>query len=329
MQACVLSFIDIFLKKISLELLFNQSILHASPYTMIATITVTLIITVLVTIPILFILISFFLANRALSIPPASRPSLNPETFSFPYKHITIPTEDQLNLSAWWLPVPQSLKPVIIIIHGLAASKEHMISHIMLCQKLGFSVLALDLRGHGDSDPSFTSIGYHEQKDVHSALRYLEKQGEKSFILWGTSMGAVTAIHVAADTTADVRGCILDAPFDTLKNTLAHHAKLMFGLPRFPLLPLTFYILEQKMKFSLDHIDSLKAAEKITSPILFLAGEKDERMPPSLIEKIHEKAPKSHLHIMKDQKHEFRDFDEDLSRTITDFLQEVSSPPSC
>ena len=57
------------------------------------------------------------------------------------------------------------------------------------------------------------------------------------FILVGTSMGAVTVIRTAAE-EPDVRAVVAEAPYDSYRGTVLHHARLFYGLPEwFPLMP--------------------------------------------------------------------------------------------
>ena len=212
------------------------------------------------------------------------------------------------------------------MIHGLGARKESMLEYIRMAQKNGYPVLAIDLRGHGDSQESLTTIGHYEQEDIVAALTYLGSNSITNTILWGTSMGAVTAIHVGAEklgpTQPKISGIIADAPFDTLKATLAHHGKLLYGLPEFPFLTLTYPKIEKKMEFDLDEVNSLQAVKQLGCPILFLAAEYDKRMPTSLVESIYQvaKKPKS-LWVIPKQNHEVRIFTPDLEEQLLLFLK--------
>jgi pimeloyl-ACP methyl ester carboxylesterase len=74
----------------------------------------------------------------------------------------------------------------------------------------GFTVVSMDLRGHGDSDASFTSYG-----DVATAgdLEALLDELGRSAVLVGNSMAAGSAVYLAATRPDLVSGLALLGPF--------------------------------------------------------------------------------------------------------------------
>ena len=264
-----------------------------------------------------------FLADLATKMPPTACPSVNPRRMGLVCEEVEIQVEDGFRLTAWWMPQGKSDRPPVVILHGLGASKSYMIDHILLAQDLGNPVLAIDFRGHGGSDPSLTSIGYHESRDTQAAMKFVREKGAGDPILWGTSMGAVSAILAAARDGA-AAGVIADAPFDTYRNTVLHHAKLFYGLSEFPLITLAMPMIESRARFKVEDVDCLKAAALIRAPMLVMAGEKDERMPPAMVRTIYERAagPKE-FWIIPGEGHESRSFGQDFREKISQFLAQI------
>ncbi|NDD82169.1 MAG: alpha/beta hydrolase, partial [Verrucomicrobia bacterium] len=114
----------------------------------------------------LILLASSFLADLATKIPPTARPSLNPARMGLVCEDVELKTDDGMRLSAWWMPNGKPGRAPVVILHGLGASKAHMIDYILLAQEQGNPTLAIDFRGHGGSDPSLTSIGFYESRDA-------------------------------------------------------------------------------------------------------------------------------------------------------------------
>src|ERR1700722_219473 len=77
-------------------------------------------------------------------------------------------------------------------------------------QEAGYRVACMDLRGHGDSDVSFSSYGDVETSGDIAAL--LEELGEPGVIV-GNSMGAGAGVITAATRPDLVRGLVLVGPF--------------------------------------------------------------------------------------------------------------------
>jgi pimeloyl-ACP methyl ester carboxylesterase len=238
-------------------------------------------------------------------------------------KEVGLRTEDGKKISAWWMPTGEKEKPPVLILHGLGASKAHMIDYILFAQKEGYPVMAIDFRGHGASDPSLTSIGFYESQDVVSAIEFLRAEGAGDPVLWGTSMGAVSAL-LAAERDGSVSGVIADAPFDTYRNTIRHHAKLMYGITEFPLIFLAYPMIESRANFRMADVDTIRAAGKIRAPMLVLAGEKDERMEPAMVRTIYDagSGPKE-FWIIPGEGHENRTFQAKFCEKIREFLSRV------
>ena len=63
-----------------------------------------------------------------------------------------------------------------------------------------FDVIAFDFRGCGMSGGNYLTLGYLEKYDVKAVIEYVdENYGSRRYLLWGRSMGAVTALVYAAD----------------------------------------------------------------------------------------------------------------------------------
>jgi len=202
---------------------------------------------------------------------------------------------DGLRLRAW-LARGDRDRPAVIIVHGLGDTLESYQEHAQPFIDRGHTVLLLDLRGHGGSEGTYTTLGGRESEDVRAAMRYLEADGlaEDGFVLLGHSMGAVAVLLAAADRT-DVRAVIAEAPYDTYRNTVAHHARILYGLPSWvPLIPLAIQGAEWRAGFDADDIDAVAAASRIQAPLLAIVDGDDERMPEPVVRRIVEAHSGSH-----------------------------------
>ena len=275
----------------------------------------------------LVLLAASFLADLATKIPPTARPSLNPSRMGLVCEEVELRTEDGFRLTAWWMPNGKPARAPVVILHGLGASKAHMIDYILFAQEQGNPTLAIDFRGHGESDPSLTSIGFYESRDAIAAMQFVREKGAGDPVLWGTSMGAVSAL-LAAARDGSAAGIIADAPFDTYRNTVLHHAKLFYGLSEFPLITLAMPMIESRARFRVAEVDCLRAAEQIQAPMLLLAGEEDARMPPTMVRTIYDRAagPKE-FWVIPGEGHENRSFSQEFRNKIRQFFVKVQRHP--
>ena len=271
----------------------------------------------------LILLAASFLADLATKIPPTARPALNPGRMGLICEEVELKTDDGVRLSAWWMPQGKPNKPPVIVLHGLGASKAHMIDYILFSQDQGNPTLAIDFRGHGASDPSLTSIGFYESHDALAAMKFVREKGAGNPVLWGTSMGAVSALLAAAQ-DGSAAGVIADAPFDTYRNTVLHHAQLMYGLSEYPFVALAFPMIENRARFRIADVDCLRAASGIRAPMLVLAAEKDSRMPVAVVHSVYDQAagPKE-FWVIPGEGHENRGFGQAFREKIAQFLGKI------
>jgi non-heme chloroperoxidase len=100
--------------------------------------------------------------------------------------------------------------PAIVMLHGYTDSHR---SFDLLCQQLpeSWRVIALTQRGHGQSDKP--ASGY-EAHDIASDIPlFLDALGIETAVIAGHSMGAMTALQVAADYPGRVAGLVLMGAF--------------------------------------------------------------------------------------------------------------------
>jgi len=100
--------------------------------------------------------------------------------------------------------------PVVICVPGMGELRQ---TYRLLAPKLAehrCRVVTMDLRGHGDSDATFTR--YDDVALAGDLLALIDELGEPAFVV-GNSMGAGGAVLAAADTPAKVRGLALLGPF--------------------------------------------------------------------------------------------------------------------
>ncbi len=90
----------------------------------------------------------------------------------------------------------------IILLHQLNLDRASWDVFAKRLQKQGFSVLALDLRGHGESAGSWRSFAAQEFQamllDVEAAASYLQSQRKSLAAVMGASIGANTAFRFSS-----------------------------------------------------------------------------------------------------------------------------------
>lgn len=100
--------------------------------------------------------------------------------------------------------------PLLVLVPGMGELRS---SYRFLTPALvaaGYSVATTDLRGHGESDTTFSSFGDEETAaDTHALIQHLGG----SAVIVGNSLAAGAAVIVAAEHPQEVDGLVLVGPF--------------------------------------------------------------------------------------------------------------------
>lgn len=135
-------------------------------------------------------------------------------------QRVTFKTNDGLTLHGTWLPA-ENKKPTLVLLHGLASTKEEWRSLAAAMGALGWGVLAYDARGHGESSITKDGQGYPNGfryfggpgngsswekmiDDVGAAVRFLEREKKidrNSIVFGGASLGANVCLSYAGLTS--------------------------------------------------------------------------------------------------------------------------------
>lgn len=127
--------------------------------------------------------------------------------------------------------------PLVVLVPGMGDLRQGYRMLAPVVRRAGYRVACADLRGHGDSDASFTSYG-----DVETAgdvIALIEELGGPAVVV-GNSMSAGSAVLVAAERPDLVVGIVLLGPFvrDAKANVVA---RLLLRVALLPALaPLTW-----------------------------------------------------------------------------------------
>ena len=102
--------------------------------------------------------------------------------------------------------------PAVLLMHGLTATRRHVVMGSQALERGGHRVLAHDARGHGASSPAVTPGGYGYEELAADALAVLDDASVERAVLAGASMGAHTALRVALGHPERVAGLVLITP---------------------------------------------------------------------------------------------------------------------
>lgn len=212
---------------------------------------------------------------------------LSPGDLGLPFEEVRFQVRDQagggmLELAAWWIAPPKPSLRTCIIIHGYADAKVGGIAWAPLWRELGFNVLAIDLRGHGQSGGTFTSAGFYERDDLCQVIDQLQttREGQtQQIVLFGVSLGAAVAAGVAA-MREDIAAVVLESPYGHFVSAAAAHGRAM-GMPLVRLQPLVGRLAGWMIGADFDAVAPIRLIRDITCPILLIHSADDTLVDPA------------------------------------------------
>lgn len=154
-----------------------------------------------------------------------------PNYAAFPeFQEVEIPGSGGVTLRGRHAPTAPGA-PVIIVLHGLFDShvSRYVVEYAVSLARLGFHVVALDLRDHGrlrgQGPPP--SLGIHEGRDVFAAACALADKSGVSVGILGLSFGGQCAVRAAHEATLAGRPEVLRGGVLTLSAPINVHEAVL------------------------------------------------------------------------------------------------------
>ncbi len=194
---------------------------------------------------------------------------------------IALVTQDDVQIAASFFPASKDTAPVILLLHGNGASRSQFAGHIGWLNEAGFSAMAIDFRGHGESGAHPKSFGLLEARDVAAAASWIKANRPSSKIgVIGVSLGGAAAL-LNEGTANEVDALILQAvypDFDrAVRNRIAVHGGDILAAVLTPLLTQQSRI---RYDAAPEEISPVEAAQSYKGSVLVIGGNDDIYTPP-------------------------------------------------
>ncbi|MEM7334466.1 MAG: alpha/beta fold hydrolase [Chloroflexota bacterium] len=199
------------------------------------------------------------------------------------WEDVTLITDDGLSLEGWYIPAtPQQDGSAVILIHGLAGNKDHMLSDAEYLSEAGYGVLLFDLRNHGNSDGELTTFGFNEMQDMQTAISFLQAQPEVNhelISLYGYSLGGSVVLEAAAN-MPEIHSVILLSTFSSLEENAQEIVGGLIDQPNTQTHWIALRLGEWKAGIPITEVNSTENIQSIAPrPVLLMHGEKDRLIP--------------------------------------------------
>lgn len=250
--------------------------------------------------------------DRLLYLPNAGREHIaTPADQGLAWEAVTLTTEDDVALDAWWIPAPEP-RASLLFFHGNAGNISHRLESFAQFQRLGLSVLIVDYRGYGRSEGRPSEAG--TALDARAAWQWLRNEAEQEadeIVLFGRSLGSAVAAELAAhldEQQTTPAAVILESPFRSVPE-LAQQL--------YPFLPARWLA---RIDYPVETY-----VTRISAPLLVIHSRDDEIIPFVQGEAVYQSAqePKQLLEITGSHNAGFLDSEPAYSAGVDAFLREV------
>lgn len=204
------------------------------------------------------------------------------------WQRVMVPSKDGTELRGTYIETVKGGKKAVILLHGLYQNRSMCVPYISMYQDMGYNVLLVDLRGHGESGGGQTDWGIHDVDDMNGWVDFLRSKNPSMEIgFHGISLGAAMAlIYSGSKEGQQMKFFVADSSYGNLLElgrdkilTYTGDDRLVLGMDMLnPFMQAAMFFHTGKL---LSDVDPASQVTHMTSPVLFLHGGADMLVPPS------------------------------------------------
>jgi uncharacterized protein len=211
-------------------------------------------------------------------------------------QEIMLQSADGLRISASYFPVAEPSAPTILMLHGNGGSRSQFSGYIAWLNSNGYAAMAIDFRGHGESQAASKSFGFEESRDAAAAFNWIKTRKPESKIgVIGFSLGGAATL-LPANGPLKIDALVLSAVYPdierAIRNRIAHQGHPLLAALLTPLLTNQSYF---RYRIAPQRISPIEAAAQYKGPVLVIGGGQDHYTPPAETKALYERftGPKS------------------------------------
>lgn len=165
-----------------------------------------------------------------------------------------------------------------IVIHGWTNINREMSSYAMEYYNRGYNVIIPDLRGHGNSETDWVSMGWLDRLEIVDWANYIVSICPNAqIVLHGVSMGAATTMMATGEKLPENVVCAVeDCGFSSVYQIFEDQSRDKYHIPPAISMPAASFVNRIFNGFSFKEASSIEQLKKSKTPTLFMHGDKDD-----------------------------------------------------
>lgn len=212
---------------------------------------------------------------------------------------------------AVWVNEPAAgtrIRGTVLCLHGFMANHQQVGNAGEALRKAGYRVVLLDARGFGESTGSHFTFGVTDSRDLSQVISELQQRGlcGKTVGVYGTSMGAATAILLAADDPR-ITTVVAVAPFASIREEVTPFSRNVLGsIGSFLSDSVVNSMADMVSNVAGMDLDTARPIDAITrtkAKILLIHGDKDTIIPHEASVQLHAENPATKLLTIPNRGH--------------------------
>lgn len=211
-------------------------------------------------------------------------PDHDPSALGLAFENLRIPSGG-VDLPAWWIPARDGRPgPAILLVHGWESARDRTLPNAQILNALGFHVLTLDIRGHGENPPEELPLTAGEfGADALAGVRALLDRADVTAVgILGHSMGGIGALLAAAAEPRVAAVVAASTPADPYRLTRQTFRLAHLPLPgplAYPLAWLTTHVFLEPRGHTVRSVSATRAIATYQGPVLLIHGDEDRVVP--------------------------------------------------
>lgn len=197
-------------------------------------------------------------------------------------ERVSIRSRDGLRLAGYLLPA-ENAKGTLLLVHGYRSDPWCDFGIIYpYYHSLGWNILTVCQRAHGESEGKYITFGVKERFDVCDWALYLSDRfgPDHRIVLDGISMGSSAVLmSLGTPLPANVRCVIADCGFTSPYAQFVHMFKNRFHVPMHPVMDIAQLYAKLFADFDFRACSTTDALQQSRIPVLFFHGEHDSFVP--------------------------------------------------
>lgn len=252
------------------------------------------------------------------------------------WRPVWVTAPDGTQLRGTYIANDEPANKAVILVHGLYQNRSMCLPYVSIYRHLGYNVLLIDQRGHGESGGQHTDWGLTEEDDMNTWAQWLKgQQGQRKIGLHGVSLGAAMSLLYAGSAQGqDVAFVIADSSYGNIidlgREKLRAAQADTWALRGYELLDPFFQaaMYYHTGKLVAD-IEPAQAVKHITAPVLFLHGSDDQLVPVRTAKSLYDNCRSSQkdIYIFGHSGHAvgIATNKNEYTQVVTDFLRHTNS----